>query len=107
MKKALQRRVRGNWNIHLARFLLSQHITLNSKTGLSPTELLMHRRPRTLLDNLHPDTAKISTAGRTFSRECEGNKNIPPRAASRHQELLKRKQVDPSYNRTPDWPGIV
>ncbi|KRX69310.1 Uncharacterized protein T06_11025 [Trichinella sp. T6] len=34
MKNALQRRVRGNWNIHFARFLLSQHITLNSKTGL-------------------------------------------------------------------------
>ncbi|KRZ61584.1 Uncharacterized protein T02_7428 [Trichinella nativa] len=96
MKKALQRRVRGNWNIHLARFLLSQHITLNSKTGLSPAELLMLRRPRTLLDNLHPDTAKISTAGRTFSRECEGNKNIPPRAAKRQIGLV-------SYDiRTPE-----
>ncbi|KRX78130.1 Uncharacterized protein T06_3589 [Trichinella sp. T6] len=96
MKKALQRNVRGNWNIHLARFLLSQHITLNSKTGLSPAEMLMLRRPRTLLDNLHPDTAKISTAGRTFSRECEGNKNIPPRAAKRQIGLV-------SYDiRTPE-----
>ncbi|KRZ47522.1 Uncharacterized protein T02_8860, partial [Trichinella nativa] len=99
MKNALQRRVRGNWNIHFARFLLSQHITLNSKTGLSPAELLMHRRPRTLLDNLHPDTAKISTAGRTFSRECEGNKNIPPRAAT----IIERQLGLVSYDtRTPE-----
>ncbi|KRX27995.1 Transposon Tf2-8 polyprotein [Trichinella nelsoni] len=61
IKRALQRIVKGDWNIHLARFLLNQHITPNSRTGLSPAELLMHRRPRTLLDNLHPDRAKTSS----------------------------------------------
>ncbi|KRZ71620.1 Transposon Tf2-11 polyprotein [Trichinella papuae] len=102
VKKALQRIVKGNWNIHLARFLLSQHITPNSKTGLSPAELLMHRRPRTLLDNLHPDRAKISS----------NRQNIQQRNAENAKETRTFHPQQPvyikNYSKEDKWsPAII
>ncbi|KRZ27238.1 Uncharacterized protein T4C_3993 [Trichinella pseudospiralis] len=94
IKKALQRIVKGYWNIHLARFLLSQHITLNSKIGLSPAELLMHRRARTLWDNLHPDRANISS----------NRQNIQQRNAENAKETRTYK----NYSKEDKWiPSIV
>uniref|UniRef100_UPI0025418102 uncharacterized protein K02A2.6-like n=1 Tax=Euleptes europaea TaxID=460621 RepID=UPI0025418102 len=48
---------RHDWDRGLVDFLLAQHTTPNSTTGNSPAELLMGRRPKTLLDWLHPDLA--------------------------------------------------
>ncbi|KRX87523.1 Uncharacterized protein T4E_11024 [Trichinella pseudospiralis] len=94
IKKALQRIVKGYWNIHLARFLLSQHITLNSKIGLSPAELLMHRRARTLWDNLHPDRANISS----------NRQNIQQRNAENAKETRTYK----NYSKEDKWiPSII
>ncbi|KRZ10956.1 Uncharacterized protein T11_18511 [Trichinella zimbabwensis] len=80
-----------DWNIHLARFLLSQHITPNSKTGLSPAELLMHRRPRTLLDNLHPDRAKVSSTRQNIQLKM--------------QRMRRKQEHSTQISQTADWPG--
>ena len=42
----------------LAKVLCSYHVTPQSTTGVSPAELLLGRRPRTLLDLLKPHTAE-------------------------------------------------
>ena len=39
----------------IARFLFSYRLTPHSTTGISPAELLLGRRPRSHLDQLHPD----------------------------------------------------
>ncbi|XP_054723042.1 uncharacterized protein K02A2.6-like [Uloborus diversus] len=57
-KNALKRIITGNWEYRLAAFLLSQHATPNSTTGVSPAELLMNRRLKTCLDKLHPDLSE-------------------------------------------------
>lgn len=57
-KDALRRIVKGTWRKRLAQFLLHQHITPSTVTGLSPGELLMGRRLGSCLDRLHPDFLK-------------------------------------------------
>lgn len=42
----------------LARFLFHYRTTPHSTTGVSPAELMMGRRLRTLLDLMQPDIAK-------------------------------------------------
>lgn len=54
-KDALRMIVIGDWQTHLARFLLAQHITLNSMTGKSPAQMLVGCWLTTALDWLHPD----------------------------------------------------
>ncbi|GBM93184.1 Uncharacterized protein K02A2.6 [Araneus ventricosus] len=54
-KDALKRIISGDWNQRLTSFLPTQHITPSAATGFSPAELLIKRRPRTVLDLLHPD----------------------------------------------------
>lgn len=61
VKNALRRIVTGDWSLRLAGFLLSQHVTPNAITGISPAELLMGRRLKTCLDRLHPDFAEAMT----------------------------------------------
>ncbi|KAG8172131.1 hypothetical protein JTE90_025695 [Oedothorax gibbosus] len=59
-KDSLRRIVKETWKKRLAQFLLHQHITPSTVTGLtrkkkcSPAELLMGRRLRSCLDRLHP-----------------------------------------------------
>lgn len=64
-KEALKR-MTGNWNVKLARFLLRQHVTPSATTGLSPAELLVGRKLRTCLDKMHPDLI-----GEQLNRERE------------------------------------
>ena len=54
-KQSLQKIVRGDWTARLARFLLQQHSTPHTSTGVSPAELLMRRRIKTHLACLRPD----------------------------------------------------
>ena len=48
----------GSLQSKLAWFLFRYRITPHTTTGLSPAEVLMSRRPRSLLDLVHPDTAQ-------------------------------------------------
>ncbi len=52
----------GLIHTRLTRFLLNYQITLQTSTGLSPSQLLMGRRLRTRLDQIHPDsTSRVLT----------------------------------------------
>ena len=48
----------GSLDTRIARFLLAYRLTPHSSTGCSPAEMLMSRRPRSLLDLVRPDTAQ-------------------------------------------------
>ncbi|KAL5474573.1 hypothetical protein EMCRGX_G026540 [Ephydatia muelleri] len=47
----------GDVQTRLARFLFQYRLTPHSSTGLSPTEMLLGRCPRSHLDLIHPDTS--------------------------------------------------
>ncbi|GBO34765.1 hypothetical protein AVEN_215279-1 [Araneus ventricosus] len=54
-RNALKRIISGDWNQQLTSFHLTQHITPSAATSFSPTELLIKRRLRAVLDLLHRD----------------------------------------------------
>ncbi|XP_031328049.1 uncharacterized protein K02A2.6-like [Photinus pyralis] len=57
-KKTLKKLSTGNWETKIARFLITQHITPTSTTGLSPAELMFKRKIRTCLDLLQPSVVR-------------------------------------------------
>ena len=58
IKKGLKKVSEGSIKERLAKVLLSYRITPHTTTGTSPSELLLERRPRTVLDLLKPHTAE-------------------------------------------------
>ena len=42
----------------LSKFLFTYRLTPHTTTGIAPAELLIGCRPRTVLDNLHPDVSQ-------------------------------------------------
>ena len=52
----------------IAQFLFNQHLTLATATGNAPAELLLGRRPRSLLDAVRPDLSK-TVRQRQMSRD--------------------------------------
>uniref|UniRef100_A0A224YY41 RNA-directed DNA polymerase n=1 Tax=Rhipicephalus zambeziensis TaxID=60191 RepID=A0A224YY41_9ACAR len=69
-KDSLKRIIQGDWDRRLTSFLLQQHVTPCTSTGRSPAELLFNRRPKTLLDRLHPDRMR-DDQGQTICTEGE------------------------------------
>ena len=57
-KRAIERMGDRPIQERLSIFLLTYRLTPHSTTGVAPAELLMGRRPRSLLDNLHPDLSQ-------------------------------------------------
>ena len=57
VKKGLKKVSKGSIKECLAKVLLSYRITPHTTTGVLPSELLLGRRPRTVLDLLKPHTA--------------------------------------------------
>ncbi|KFD56854.1 hypothetical protein M513_02111, partial [Trichuris suis] len=58
-KQALRAMASDKWGITLSRFLFNYRLTPHSATGLSPAEILLRRRPKSLLDKLHPDLLAV------------------------------------------------
>ena len=58
VKKGLKKVTAGCIRDRLAKVLMSYCLTPQGTTGISPAELLLGRRPRTLLDLLKPHTAE-------------------------------------------------
>ena len=58
VKRGLKKVTNGSMNTRLAKVLLTYRMTPQSTTGISPSELLLGRRPRTRLDLLKPHTAE-------------------------------------------------
>uniref|UniRef100_A0A5S6Q612 RNA-directed DNA polymerase n=1 Tax=Trichuris muris TaxID=70415 RepID=A0A5S6Q612_TRIMR len=61
VKQTLRKIIHGSWSLRLSRFLLNQHLTPRTATGISPADVVMSRRPRSLLDNVHPDSVWTRT----------------------------------------------
>ncbi|KFD49780.1 hypothetical protein M513_09375 [Trichuris suis] len=70
VKRSLKKIIHGSWNIRLARFLFNQHLIPHTATGSSPAEMLMSRRPRSLLDNLHPDSMHARHSRQDHQERC-------------------------------------
>ena len=58
VKKGLKKVTKGSISDRLANVLLSYRITPQGTTGRSPSEMLLGRRPRTILDLVKPHTAE-------------------------------------------------
>ena len=58
VKKGLRKIAHGSMRTRLAQVLLTYRLTPQSTTGISPSELLLGRRPRSRLDLLKPNTAE-------------------------------------------------
>ena len=58
MKKGLKKIKQGHICTRLAQILLTYRLTPQTTTGVSPSELLLGRRPRSRLDLLKPHTAE-------------------------------------------------
>lgn len=54
-KAAMKKITAGSVETRVARFLFQYRLTPHASTGRPPAELLLGRRPRSLLDNLKPD----------------------------------------------------
>ena len=57
-KRAIERMHNLPIQDRLSKFLLTYRLTSHKTTGVAPAELLMNRRPRSLLDNLIPDLSQ-------------------------------------------------
>ncbi len=58
VKKGLKKIANGSISERLAKILMSYRLTLQTTTGISPTELLLGKRPRSRLDLLNPHTTE-------------------------------------------------
>lgn len=80
VKQKLRQLRGGDWNTRLSRILLCLRTTPHSTTGLSPAELLMNRRPKILLDKLHPahvvDQNKMKTPAQKKVRRFDLNDKV-------------------------------
>ena len=86
----------------LARFLFHYRTTPNSTTGVSPAELLMGRKLKTHLDQLHPNLAS-TVQGRQYSQMMNHDKQTSERPFGPDDPVLIK-----NYHHGPTWiPGEV
>ena len=78
IKRGLRKVTDGTMSSRLAKVLLTYRITPQSTTGLTPSEMLLGRRPRTRLDLLKPNTAE-----RVEQRQQEQKERHDSRSKSR------------------------
>lgn len=57
--KKTSKRMNGDWNTRISRFLLSQYSTPCTVTRYSPAELMMNRKLETALSQLMPNESQI------------------------------------------------
>ena len=62
--------ISGDINFRLAKVLLTYHISPQSTTGVSPSELLVGRRLRTRLDLLKPNT-EATVEEKQLKQKCQ------------------------------------
>ena len=65
-KQGLTKSTKETLQSRLSQYLFHYRITPHTTTGLSPAEMLMGRRPRSLLDLLHPDSAERMESRQSF-----------------------------------------
>ena len=99
VKDKLRKMDGPSWDIKVPNMLLGLRVTPCSGTGKSPSELLMNRRLRTLLDSIHP----VSMEYKKVEQQITKNALRKHRDTGVGQNVMYR-----NYGRGPSWlPGTV
>ena len=80
-KSAWKKSSEGSTETRIAKFLFHQRLTPHTSTGNSPAELLMGRRPRSLLDVVRPDLSK-TVRQHQESQKCQHDRHAKTRQFS-------------------------
>ncbi|XP_052747502.1 uncharacterized protein K02A2.6 isoform X1 [Bicyclus anynana] len=67
------RKIHGPWEVKIPNMLLGLRVTPCSSTNKSPSELLMNRRLRTVMDTLHPDNIQHKNR-KSSNKKCTAEK---------------------------------
>ena len=96
--KQVMKKTTGPLETRICRFLLSYRLTPHSSTGQSPAQMLMSRRPRSLLDLVFPQTRHMHVR-RSQERQMEHhNKHCRQRSFQLDETVLAR-----NFSRGPAW----
>lgn len=99
VKDKLRKMDNVSWDVKVPNMLLGLRVTPCSGTGKSPSELLMNRRLRTLLDSIHP----INKQHMKTEQQITNNAQRKHRETAIGQCVMYR-----NYSRGPRWlPGTV
>lgn len=80
MKKGLKKIIHGSFRSRLAQILFAYRLTPQTTTGLSPSELLLGRRPRSRLDLLKPHAADRVENRQATKQVADHNKHSRDRS---------------------------
>ena len=115
LKEALKK-TSGDIATRLARFLFQYRNTPHTTTGISPAELLLGRKPRTLLDLLHPGNSPTEPQSTEVPQDVYARvaKNQQRQKAS-HDKRAKQRLFHvgqsvyvKNFQGPPTWlPGVV
>ena len=102
LKRGLRKMDQGSLKSKIAKVLFSYRITPQSTTGLSPSELLLGRRPRTRLDLMRPNAAE-----RVERQQSKQVQQHNAQARERTLEAGERVFVR-NYQQGERWiPGVI
>ena len=97
VKEALKKSNSGTVEAKVDRFLFHYRITPHSTTGRPPAELLMGRRPRSHLDQIHPDLA-THVHDNQRAQKAEHDQHARPRSFAVGDAVFIR-----NFTRGPTW----
>lgn len=93
------RKLDGSWDIKIPNMLLGLRVTPCTSTNRSPSELLMNRRLRTVMDIIHPD----HWLHRKIENQLQNAKHKTHRETNIGQKVMYR-----NYNNGSKWlPGQI
>ena len=93
----------ADMDTRIARFLFTYCLTPHATTGISPAELLLKRKPRSLLDSLHPDVTAKAQKGQERQKHFFDRNATKPR----HFQPGDSVYVE-NFNGSPKWiSGVV
>ena len=102
VKRGLKKVTRGSMKSRLAKVLFHYRLTPQTTTGISPSELLLGRRPRSRLDLLKPHTAE-----RVEKKQSQQKEQHDSRSKERKLEVGTNVYVR-NYHQGDRWlPGVI
>ena len=102
VKRGLKKITQGSMKSRLAQVLFHYRLTPQTTTGVSPSELLLGRRPRSRLDLLKPHTAE-----RVEKKQSQQKEQHDSRSRERHLEVGTNVFVR-NYHHGDRWlPGCI
>jgi hypothetical protein len=97
LKEGLKKSTSGTIEAKVDRFLFHYRMTPHSTTGRPPAELLMGRRPRSHLDQIHPDLTD-RVRGNQERQKAEHDRHAKSRAFAVEEAVFIR-----NFARGPTW----